>query len=136
VRGDIVGRFGDEAAGIMVGGIRLQAAEGAQVVSPFAGHVAYAGAFPGRGLVLIVDHGGGYHSVLTGLARIDTAVGRQLLAGEPVGILAGGREAGGRDAAHGALPGRHAELYYELRRDGAPIDPMPWFSTLTDGTNG
>lgn len=135
VRGEIVGRFGDDAAGITVAGLRLQAAAGAQAVSPFAGHVAYAGTFPGRGLVLIIDHGRGYHSVLTGLARIDTAVGRQLLAGEPVGILGGGAGTD-RDAAAGALPDRHAELYYELRRDGAPIDPMPWFSTLSDGTNG
>ncbi|MGF1625217.1 MAG: murein hydrolase activator EnvC family protein [Alphaproteobacteria bacterium] len=140
-RGRIVGRFGETTAGIRASGIRLEVAAGAQVVSPFAGHVAYAGDFPGRGLVLIIEHGGGYHSVLTELARIDTAVGRQLLAGEPVGVLAGDGEAAGSDSGDsigrassgGTASARLAELYYELRRDGAPIDPMPWFSTVSDG---
>lgn len=131
IRGDIVGRFGETMAGIESGGLTLAAPPGAQVVSPFAGHVAYAGAFPGRGLVLIIDHGRGYHSVLTGLVRIDTAVGRQLLAGEPVGVLGGPEE-----ISDGAPPDRLSQLYYELRRNGVPIDPMPWYSTVSDGING
>ena len=137
VHGQLAVRFGQSVAGIAASGIRLAALPHAQVVSPFAGHVAYAGDFPGRGLVLIIDHGGGYHSVLTGLARIDTAVGRQLLAGEPVGVL-GGRQTTHRDeeTADDGSSREGAELYYELRRDGSPIDPMPWFSTVSDRMNG
>jgi len=64
---------------------------------------------------LIIDHGTGYHTVLAGLGRIDTAVGRRLLAGEPVGVMS---------AAGGDAP----ELYVELRRDGEAIDPLPWLA--------
>jgi septal ring factor EnvC (AmiA/AmiB activator) len=62
---------------------------------------------------LIIDHGEGYHSLLAGLGRIDAAVGQKLLAGEPIGIMP--------RTAKGTL-----RLYMELRRDGRPIDPLPW----------
>ncbi|WP_222874116.1 hypothetical protein [Hankyongella ginsenosidimutans] len=46
---------------------------------------AFAGEFRGYGLLLIVAHSSGYHSLLAGFARIDAAVGAQVRAGEPVG---------------------------------------------------
>jgi septal ring factor EnvC (AmiA/AmiB activator) len=85
------------------------------VVSPCAGRAVYAAPFRSFGLLLIVDCGGGYHFVLAGLDRLDTAAGRRLLAGEPVGVLAGSGGAG-------------ASLYVELRRNGQPVDPRPWFA--------
>jgi septal ring factor EnvC (AmiA/AmiB activator) len=62
-----------------------------------------------------VDCGEGYHFVLAGLDRLDTAPGRPLLAGEPVGVLGAGNA------------GR-ATLYLELRRQGQPVDPRGWFT--------
>jgi septal ring factor EnvC (AmiA/AmiB activator) len=75
----------------------------------------YAAPFRSFGLLLIVDCGGGYHFVLAGLDRLDAAAGQRLLAGEPVGVLAGSGGSG-------------ASLYVELRRNGQPIDPRPWFA--------
>ena len=85
------------------------------MVSPCGGRAVYAAPFRSYGLLLIVDCGGGYHFVLAGLDRLDAVAGQRLLAGEPVGVLAGTGGAG-------------ASLYVELRRNGQPVDPRPWFA--------
>jgi len=83
------------------------------VLAPFDGQVIYRGPFRSYGEILIIQHGGGYHSVLAGLGRSDAAVGQWVLAGEPVGAM-------------GSPQDGKAQLYVELRRDGHPIDPAPW----------
>ena len=116
VVGRVAEHYGDkEGFGSTAKGIRFTTADGAQVVAPFGGEVVFAGPFRGYGPLLIIDHGEGYHSLLAGLGRIDAAVGQRLLAGEPVGIMA-------RTAKE--LP----RLYMELRRNGRPIDPLPWLA--------
>jgi septal ring factor EnvC (AmiA/AmiB activator) len=95
-------------------GLDLAALPGAIVVAPFDGRVDYAGRFRDRGLVLIIGHGGGYHSVLAGLDRIDAKPGEWVLAGEPVGAMPDTAA-----AASGTV------LTFELRRDGNPVDPFP-----------
>jgi septal ring factor EnvC (AmiA/AmiB activator) len=73
---------------------------------------------------LIIEHGGGYHTVLAGLDRVDAVVGQWLLAGEPVGAMAA---AGAPQATGDASASGRPKLYLELRRNGLPIDPVPWF---------
>ena len=77
----------------------------------------------------LLDHGAGYHTLLTGLGRMDVAVGDWVLQGEPVGALPDG-PAGGEIAAGGSGPGG-AKLYVELRKDGEPVDPARWFAQPT-----
>jgi murein hydrolase activator len=83
------------------------------VVAPFDGRVDYVGPFRGYGLILIIRHGGGYHSLLAGMGRVDVTAGQWLLAGEPVGSLP---DADDKSAG--------ATLYLEFRRDGRPVDPQ------------
>jgi septal ring factor EnvC (AmiA/AmiB activator) len=116
VAGRIVTAWGERVAGGPHRGVTFAAAGHARVVSPCAGRAVYAAPFRSYGLLLIVDCGGGYHFVLAGLDRLDTAAGRRLLAGEPVGVLG---ESAGNDGA---------TLYVELRRNGQPVDPRPWFA--------
>jgi septal ring factor EnvC (AmiA/AmiB activator) len=80
---------------------------------------------------LIIEHGGGYHTVLAGLDRVDAVVGQWLLAGEPVGSMApaGGSISGTPQGAGDLSPAGRPKLYLELRRNGQPVDPVPWFST-------
>jgi septal ring factor EnvC (AmiA/AmiB activator) len=85
----------------------------ANVVAPAQGVVEYAGPLKGWGVVLILRLGGGYHLVLAGLETALTAPGRMVAAGEPVGRM-------GR--AGSVAP----ELYFEIRKNGAPIDPARW----------
>jgi len=116
VVGRIVGRFGQTlATGLKRKGMRLETAPGAQVVAPYEGRVVYAGKFRGYGELLIIEHGEGYHSLLSGLARIDSTMGQWVVSGEPVGVM-------GRSDRWKPI------LYVELRRNGQPINPLPWLS--------
>src|SRR5262249_31487111 len=99
VRGRIVAAFGPPGTDRQPHrGIAFETAAGAPVVAPFAGQVMFAGPFRSYGLVLIIDHGEGYHSVILGLARIDATSGQWVAAGEPVGAAA---DAGGAANAAG-----------------------------------
>jgi septal ring factor EnvC (AmiA/AmiB activator) len=89
-------------------GLTLAPRPSAQVVAPAAGRVAFAGPYRGYGRIVIVEHPGGWTSVVTGLARADVDVGEQLVAGAPLGIAAS------------SAP----EITLELRRDGEPINPL------------
>jgi septal ring factor EnvC (AmiA/AmiB activator) len=115
VSGQLVGRFGapDPAAGSTAKGIYLQTRPGATVVAPFDGQVLFRGPFRSYGEILIIQHDGGYHSLLAGLARSDAVVGQWVIAGEPVGVM-------------GPSQDGNPKLYMELRHDGHPIDPVPW----------
>ena len=123
-RGRVVLRYGqsraDEGA---AKGISIRARGGAQVVAPYDGQVVYAGPFRRYGQILIIEHGGRYHTLLAGLDRIHAVVGQWLLAGEPVGVL-------------GSPQSGHPELYFELRRAGQPINPLPWLATTGDKVRG
>jgi septal ring factor EnvC (AmiA/AmiB activator) len=124
-RGDLTARYGEAAAGAGPAskGITIATRSSAQVVAPFDGQVAYAGHFRGYGQILIIEHGGRYHTLLAGLERIDAVVGQWVLAGEPVGVM-------------GGMAGLQAELYFELRRSGQPINRLPWLATTSDKVQG
>ncbi len=131
VSGTITRRFGAAdaavaAAGTASQGISLDALPGAEAVAPFDGRVIYAGPFGNLGLVLIIRHGGLYHSQLAGLARVDIKADQWVLAGEPVGAMP---DAPPPEGASGGA------LYFELRRDGRPVDPLPWLANRDAGRN-
>ncbi len=122
-----------DAGGSASQGITLAAAlpAGAEVVAPFDGRIVYAGPFRTLGLVLIIRHGGGYHSLLAGLGRIDAKVDHWVRSGEPVGALPDA--AGSADAK--AVKTESGILYFELRRDDHPVDPQPWLANRDDARN-
>lgn len=114
--GSVVASFGGpDPIGGASKGMTLETRAGAQVVAPFDGRVVFAGPFKGYGRILIIGHGDGYHSLVAGLDQIDSSVGQWLVAGEPIGTMPAGE----------AKP----RLYLELRRDGQPINPLPWLAT-------
>lgn len=113
VRGRIVRRFGQKtASGAGSKGIVIQARRGAQVVAPFDGRIVFAGPFRDYGQILIIAHGGGYHTLIAGLSRIDVSVNQWLVAREPVGAMS-------------LTQSDNTKLYLELRRKGQPINPLP-----------
>ena len=114
--GTIIRRFGDpDKQGDRSKGIVIRALRRASVVAPWDGQVQFAGRFRNLGRILIIRHDGGYHSVLLGLNRIDVVAKQWVLAGEPVGVVGEFRASG-------------PELYYEVRRSGRPVDPLPWLA--------
>jgi len=114
VVGEVAGKFGEnDRSGKPSDGLTINALPAALVVAPFDGQVEYLGNFRSYGLILIIRHTGGYHSVLTGLGQADVTSGEWLLAGEPVGTMPASND---KDAG--------ATFYLELRRDNRPVDPQ------------
>lgn len=114
-RGRVVVAFGQkDNAGQDSRGISIATRDGAQVIAPSNGQILFAGPFRGYGLLLIIEHGEGYHTLLAGMARIDGAVGQHVIAGEPVGVM------GQAEAS--------PLLYVELRHHGQPVNPLPWLT--------
>lgn len=112
--GPIVMKYGaKEKLGGKHKGISIKTRKSAQIVATYDGQIAFAGPFRGYKQLLIIDHGDGYHTLLTGMDRIDVSVGQWLLSGEPVGVMSSNRSS-------------DATLYFELRKNGAPINPSPW----------
>ncbi len=123
-RGVLVSGF-DESTdlGLSTKGIVIETRSEAQIIAPYDGRIAFAGRFRKYDLLLIIDHGEGYHTLLAGMGRIDVMAGQGVLAGEPVGVM--------RSVADGAL-----RLYVELRSDGQPINPLPWLAAETTKVSG
>ncbi len=124
VQGRVEQRYGEGTGfGNASRGITIVTRERAQIVAPHDGKVAFAGSFRRYGQILIIEHGGGYHTVLAGMAQIDCVVGQWLLAGEPIGSM-------------GRADREETALYVELRRDGQPINPLPWMTASGQKVRG
>jgi septal ring factor EnvC (AmiA/AmiB activator) len=116
VRGELASRFGTarEEAGTTWKGLFIRAVTGETVHAVADGRVVYADWLRGFGNLLIVDHGKGYMSLYAYNEGLLRQVGDKVRAGDPVAQVG----ASGESADSG--------LYFELRRDGKPFDPMKW----------
>lgn len=111
VSGRTIAGFGAlDEGGTASAGLSLSPRDGAQIVAPSGGRVAFAGAYRGYGRIVIIEHPGGWTSLVTGLARIDVEVGDLLLGGSPLGVAGFG----------GAV------VTLELRRNGEPVNPLDY----------
>lgn len=97
-------------------GLRIAASAGSPVRAVGHGRVAYADWMRGYGLLVIVDHGGGFMSLYANQRALLREVGDWVEPGDALG------EAG--DGGGGVPPG----VWFELRRNGAPIDPSGWLA--------
>lgn len=107
VNGRLVRGLGEVSdAGVRARGLTINARANAQVIAPARGRIAYAGRFRGYDNIVIIEHGGGWTSLVTGLATLRVNVGDAVDQGSPLG-----RTRGGKDG-----------VTVELRRGGDPID--------------
>lgn len=126
VSGEIVKTFGaTDGFGGVEKGISMATRPNAVVVSPGDGWVMFAAPYRTYGQLLIVNAGDNYYVVLAGMERTNVAVGQFVLAGEPVGVMGDGSA---RTASAVAIGASQPILYVEFRKDGAPIDPNPWWA--------
>ncbi len=117
--GIIQTRFSEEDAfGAPSQGIKIAARSGSLVVAPMGGIVRFAGEFRQYGNMVIIEHKKDYHSLIAGLEKIDTLVGQDVNAGEPIGTLRFGSQ------------GNKSSLYYELRHKGRAVNPSKKFAAL------
>lgn len=92
----------------------IDAPFGERVRAPFDGQVVYADWFRGYGLMVVLDHGGGVHSVYAHLSAILAPVGTAVEKGDIIG----------RVGDTGSLQGPY--LYLEIRAGGKAEDPAEW----------
>ena len=105
VLGPITRGFGEVLpSGARSRGVTIAARPGAIVVAPAGGRVAFAGLYRGYGAIAIVDHGGGYVSLVTGLGANLARIGDTVDQGSPLG----------RAGSNGVT--------IELRRAGEAVD--------------
>ena len=112
VAGRTVTGFGAETSSGLANGLTIAPRGGAQVVAPAQGRVVFAAPYSGYGRIVIIEHEGGWTSVITGLARVDVGVGQEVTGGSPLGIAPQGRPT----------------VSLELRREGEPVNPVPFLS--------
>jgi septal ring factor EnvC (AmiA/AmiB activator) len=120
VRGAVSGGFGrtrhpEFSAELFRKGIDIDAPVGEEVRAVEAGKVVFADRFSGYGRMMIVDHGRRYYTVYAHLAELFKKTGDTIRKGEPIA------QVGDSDSLAGA------RLYFEIRKDGRPVDPAPWF---------
>ncbi|PJG48564.1 metalloendopeptidase [Sphingobium sp. LB126] len=110
VVGQLVTGMGEVSeSGIRSRGLTIATRPQALAVAPTAGRVVFAGPYRGYGQIVIIDHGGGWTTLITGLLRLNAAVGDNVRQGDPIGNTGPGRPS----------------ITVELRRNGRPVDIVP-----------
>ncbi len=103
-------------------GIEIAAKEGATVSAIHQGTVAFADTFTGFGKLVIIDHGNQTFSLYGNLLDIALPAGARVAQGDVIGTAGPSlTSASGHNAA-----GTTAGLYFEMRIDGRPVDPLQW----------
>lgn len=99
-------------------GIEIAAAQASAVRAVHDGRVAFADQFAGYGRLVIVDHGRGAFSLYGHLGSLDVGRGAPVTRGTRLGSV--GQTPAGADA-----------VYFELRIDGKPVNPLEWLDPAT-----
>jgi len=116
VKGELAHLFGSprEGGGLVWKGIFILAQAGEQVRAIASGTVVYSDWLRGFGNLLILDHGHGYMSLYGNNESLYKQAGESISAGDVISLVGNS----------GGSPG--SGLYFELRRQGKPLDPMGW----------
>jgi septal ring factor EnvC (AmiA/AmiB activator) len=108
VAGQVVTGLGElSATGVRARGITLACAVNAPVVAPTGGTIVYAAGFRDYGGVVIIDHGQGWTTLVSGLGALSVRVGDRVTQGRAIGRASGGDT---------------PRVTVELRRRGTPMD--------------
>jgi septal ring factor EnvC (AmiA/AmiB activator) len=118
VRGSLLDDFGQPRAGgrMTWTGVHIGADAGTEVRAVAHGRVAYADWLPGLGLLVVLDHGEGYMTLYGNNQALFAQAGDWV---QPGVVIATVGDSGGQDSAG---------LYYEIRKDGRPLNPNHWMS--------
>lgn len=116
IRGELINRFGAprQEGHSTWKGVFIRAPAGGEVKAVAAGRVVYADWLRGFGNLVIVDHGDSYLSVYGNNEAVFKTEGQPVQAGETIAAV--GNSGGNPDSG----------LYFELRHQGQPLDPMKW----------
>ena len=120
LKGQILNKFGrkrvkEYESYIVYNGINVRAKKGTPVQAVFDGKVLYTGELEGYGNLVIVGHGKEYHSLYGHLDNIKVTANKVVRTGDVIAL----------SGDSGSLEGE--TLYFELRKNGKPIEPVRWF---------
>lgn len=110
--------LGKDEYGAKSNGLIIEARSGGLVTAPMSGKIQFVGSFKRYSKIVIIEHSDGFHSLIAGLEEINAVIGDIVRSGEPIGLL-----------PNSALIPR-PKLYYELRKDGIPVNPSVKFLEL------
>lgn len=96
-------------------GMVIAARPGSEVHAVAYGRVAWADFMRGYGMLVIIDHGGGWMSLYGGNESASVSAGDWVRPGQPIATVARNSEQGG--------------AWFGLRHDGSAVDPRGWFAT-------
>jgi septal ring factor EnvC (AmiA/AmiB activator) len=116
VRGELANRFGSPRSdgGVLWKGLFFAARAGEEVRAVADGRVVFADWLRGFGNLLIIDHGDAFMSLYGNNEALFKRVGDIIHGGEAVAAVG---NSGGN---------AHSGLYFELRHQGKPLDPLDW----------
>ena len=114
VQGNLVQKFGSPRLSGVWDGVLINAEEGQDIKAVARGKVVYAAQLQGYGLLTIIDHGQGFKTLYAFSQSLYKQTGDNVAAGE---VIASVGLSGGRS---------EAELYFEVRKQGVPVDPLDW----------
>ncbi len=116
VRGELANRFGAarEDSGVSWKGLFIKAREGDEVHSVADGRIVFADWLRGFGNLIIVDHGDGYMSLYGNNQALLKKVGDEVGTGDVIAAV--GNSGGNPEAG----------LYFEIRYQSRPFDPLSW----------
>ncbi len=119
VKGEVTNRFGTPRpdSTVLWKGLFLRTPAGQSVKAVAAGQVVFADWLRGFGNLLIVDHGKGYMSLYANNETLFKQVGDKLHGGDTIAAV--GNSGGNQDSG----------LYFELRHESKPLDPIQWVAT-------
>lgn len=105
-------------------GIDIVAKPGTPVVAPADGRVIFSGDRAGYGKVVVLDHSFGIQTVFAHNSKLFAPLGALIKRGEVIAQV----------GSTGHSTGPH--LHYEVRKNGAPVDPAPYFSPIKKVSKG
>jgi septal ring factor EnvC (AmiA/AmiB activator) len=116
--GRVLSRFGQRrnprsGTSTTQNGLEIESMDGRPVRSVHDGRVAFADVFAGLGQLVIIDHGGLAFSLYGYLGSMQVARGMNVTSGQTIGTA-------------GRAPSGASAVYFELRIDGQPVDPLQW----------
>ena len=114
LRGSITARYGARGKSDHHEGIDIDGETGDPIAAAASGTVAFAGMDGSYGRVVVVDHGGGLMTVYAHASKLLVEEGDEVSPGDEIA------EVGRSGNAHGS------HLHFEVRKNGRPVDPMPY----------
>lgn len=121
ITGRLIARYGHSRhiGDLKWRGILIESTSNRQVRAVSHGRIAFAGWLRGFGLLMIIDHGSGYMSLYGRNESLFKEVGEWVEADESIAAIS--------DRTGSIRQG----LYFEIRRNGKPANPLAWLSRKT-----